>query len=94
MTDTVNQRVRRLLSGFLYLPWSTRKPPNVKDAPDNAYVMADLKFDLEQYAEFLDEFEFEFGIRRDPNLRPRDETIASLCQIAESRRWPDTWRDS
>lgn len=91
MTAPANFRVRRLLSQFLTLP-GHKHLVAIGGAPDSAYIMKDLGFTYEAYADFLEELELEFGIPRGADLTPRDETIESVCRIIETRQWPQSWR--
>ncbi|HVZ99972.1 MAG TPA: hypothetical protein VG841_06630 [Caulobacterales bacterium] len=92
MNVTTESKVRELLQAFISLPWRTPKPKfQAQDAPETAYVMADLGFHQDDYAEFLQEFAVEFDMPAGPTLAPKDETIASLSLVAETRRWPEAW---
>lgn len=91
MSTVTNHRVRTLLKRFVTLPWHKHRW-QWKDAPDEAYIMQDLGFHRDDFMEFLEEFQAEFELVYEHGLIPRDETIESLCRIAESKKWPETWR--
>jgi len=91
MSATIRDRVLRLVKhGFVRLPWAS-KALTPEKATDETFLMKDLGFHPDDYADFIEEFASEFSILEPIPPFPKDERVSTFYNIAELKQWPKSW---